>query len=541
MRNGESITQAITRIRGGIIDGIPVQGIIDVSKRQAGALASTGINAVQNNARLATFQENQDVIKGAQQVSTLDNKTSDVCIAYSGKAWKIDTLEPIDLGDGILPFNGGPPRHFNCRSTLVPVLKSFEEMGIPLDEIPPGTRASMDGQVPGDTTFNKFLSGKSKAFQDTLLGPARAKLWRGNKITLTQLVDMRGNPLTITQLEAKVAPPKKKVVPPKKKAEQQLFPGKTDAEEQMLLNSFTDKTSPLMKKTIQNTEPLEAYVNTPAGAKAIGRARSDGAWYQPWDKKIVNLEGNTGAVAPALRAVDRHEFGHHIDSARSREFFTKRGIKPPISRDGPQFNVSAGLDDALNKTKKKIAPTARAKRNLSTIRIEHQDAAAKHMLAQGSNAKELRKYYAPKLKKFGIDYNEYTRMVKRAYVADTAEQLQNALETTLSELLASFEVGSPSQVIAPWSSALKLRKGGTMPAMISDYLGAVTKNKVRGNWGHTTAYYNRGKFWKHKEAFANSVAMLGDPEFAGLWKTILKNWNADDFLLAVEDALKGLL
>lgn len=203
MRNGESVTQGITRVVGGTVDGVQVPGIMATSKRRAGALVSSSMNAVTNNARLATFQENSDVVKGTQQLSTLDNRTSDVCIAYSGQAWDITTMAPIP--PATLPFNGGPPRHFNCRSTLVPVLKSLADLGFDSTaEFPTGTRASMDGQVPGDQTFKGFLEGKSETFQDQLLGPARARLWRAGKITLTDLVDMRSNPLTLDQLAEKV-------------------------------------------------------------------------------------------------------------------------------------------------------------------------------------------------------------------------------------------------------------------------------------------------------------------------------------------------
>jgi len=204
MRNGEGVAQGIRRLTGGVIDGVTVPGIMKTTRAKAGALASTSMNAFTNQARIATFQQNTDVVKGTQQLSTLDNLTSDICVAYSGQAWNVETFKPIP--PSTLPFNGGPPRHFNCRSTLVPVLKSFQELGLTDKEsagFPVGTRASMDGQVPGDTTFAGFLSGKSKKFQDKLLGPARAKLWRNNDITLTQLVDMRGNPMTVAQLEIK--------------------------------------------------------------------------------------------------------------------------------------------------------------------------------------------------------------------------------------------------------------------------------------------------------------------------------------------------
>ena len=199
MSNGESLTQATVRIVGGTVDGVTVPGIMKTTKRKANALAATAMNSVSNEAALKTFQENNDVIKAVTQVSTLDNKASDICIAYSGQTWNVESLRPIPPSK--LPFNSGPPRHFNCRSRLRPVTKSFKELGIDAKEIPPGARASMDGQVPADITFDEFLIKKSDTFQNKLLGTKRAQLWRNNQITLTQLVDFCGFPLTLEQLE----------------------------------------------------------------------------------------------------------------------------------------------------------------------------------------------------------------------------------------------------------------------------------------------------------------------------------------------------
>jgi hypothetical protein len=199
MQNGESMTQAITRVTGGTIDGVTVPGIMKTTKKKAGALVSTAMSAVTNEAALASYKANSDVIKAVTQLSTLDNRTSDVCIAYSGQTWDLNTLRPIP--PSTLPFNSGPPRHFNCRSRLRPVTKSFKELGLDKEEIPKTTRASMDGQVPADITFSDWLKTKPTSFADDLLGPKRAQLWRDDKITLTQLVDMRGNPMTLSQIE----------------------------------------------------------------------------------------------------------------------------------------------------------------------------------------------------------------------------------------------------------------------------------------------------------------------------------------------------
>ncbi len=201
MENGESASQTATRLIGGTVAGVRVPGLIRSTRAQASAVASTAMTAVNTNARLATFQKNSDIISAIRQLSTFDNRTSDICIAYSGAMWDVETLQPLPPTN--LPFNGGPPRHFNCRSTVVPVVKSFEELGVEAlrGRIPPGTRASMDGQVPADLKFDQWLRTRSPSFQDRLLGPARANLWRNGDITLTQLVDFHGNPLTLDQLE----------------------------------------------------------------------------------------------------------------------------------------------------------------------------------------------------------------------------------------------------------------------------------------------------------------------------------------------------
>lgn len=201
LENGESTQQAVTRIVGGTVDGVAVAGIMKTARHKAEAIVRTAINEIVNQVRLNTFQDMGDIIKAIQQISTLDGRTSTICIAYSGLVWDVEDLSPIGHN---LPYNTGPPRHFNCRSSIVPVLRSFEELGIKGTEVPIATRASMDGEVPGDITFDQWLKGKSNTFQNNILGVGRARLWRRGEIGLTQLVDMRGNPMSLDQLEALV-------------------------------------------------------------------------------------------------------------------------------------------------------------------------------------------------------------------------------------------------------------------------------------------------------------------------------------------------
>jgi SPP1 gp7 family putative phage head morphogenesis protein len=166
------------------------------TRRDGMAIVRTGVQTISNEARQATFKENPDLVEGVQWVSTLDGRTSDICIARSGLVWTLPDYKP--KGHNI-PWNP-PPAHWNCRSTTIPVLPSLEEMGVDPSTIPAQTRASIDGQVAGDLTFADFLKGKPPEFVDEMLGKGRAQLWRDGKITLQQLLDQRGNPLTLQQL-----------------------------------------------------------------------------------------------------------------------------------------------------------------------------------------------------------------------------------------------------------------------------------------------------------------------------------------------------
>jgi len=92
----------------------------------------------------------------------------------------------------------------NCRSTSVPVLKSFRELGFDIDEVPVSTRAGMDGQVAADTTFEGWLSRRDVAEQNDKLGVGRAQLWRDGKIKFRDLVDGNGRELTLAELRARL-------------------------------------------------------------------------------------------------------------------------------------------------------------------------------------------------------------------------------------------------------------------------------------------------------------------------------------------------
>lgn len=177
-----------------------VTEVVGVSKRNARSLVHTSIQSVANATRLETFKANDDVVKGVRQLSTLDSHTTEICIAYAGKEWD---LEGNPIRGTKLPFNGGPPRHWNCRSVLTPITKTFRELGIDIDEPLRGVRASAEG--PTRMTMKQWIDSRTVEQLDEQLGKGRARLYRNGTITLNQLLDLKGNPLTLTQLKARYA------------------------------------------------------------------------------------------------------------------------------------------------------------------------------------------------------------------------------------------------------------------------------------------------------------------------------------------------
>jgi SPP1 gp7 family putative phage head morphogenesis protein len=230
MMRGESVEQLVSRVRGTRAAHY-TDGIMLVRKHHAVALVRTSVLTVANEAKLETFRKNQALIKGVQWLATLDARTTPICRALDGKQWAFPELTPIGH-DKVFP---GAIAHWNCRSTQISVLRSWQELsgpksklkdkegkpadigdtiaeklrekGMPEEQIQKvkvNTRASMDGQVSAGLDFEDWLQGKTPVFQDELLGPARAKIWRDGKATISQMTDQNNRPLSLAELRAMV-------------------------------------------------------------------------------------------------------------------------------------------------------------------------------------------------------------------------------------------------------------------------------------------------------------------------------------------------
>lgn len=196
---GETLPQIVRRVIGGKRHGRYIGGIMDIQRRNANALVRTAVNAISARAKDRVYRANADVIAYIEQISTLDNRTTLVCRAYDGKRWDVVTKKPVP--PTTLPYRGGVPRHFSCRSVEAPGTKSWEELGIEgPKEWNAGQRASMSGPVPATWSMDDWLNQYNDTTQNKILGKARASLWRRNEISLAGMLDQTGRPLTLAQI-----------------------------------------------------------------------------------------------------------------------------------------------------------------------------------------------------------------------------------------------------------------------------------------------------------------------------------------------------
>lgn len=162
-----------------------------MANNQVSALVRTSVNQVANGAAEQVYLANRQVTKRYEWVATLDLRTSAICAALDGRTF--------EYGKG-----PRPPQHFNCRSTIVPVLS-----GKLLQPDPDATRSSMDGQVPAGMSYGEWLSKQPVARQEEALGVGRAKYFQrlseefGPKNAIAKMVRDDGSELTLEQLRSK--------------------------------------------------------------------------------------------------------------------------------------------------------------------------------------------------------------------------------------------------------------------------------------------------------------------------------------------------
>lgn len=319
---GESVGDLISRVRGTALK----PGVMSLTKREATALVRTSVMQVANAVRQETYKKNADVLDGIEWCSTLDARTTPLCQAMDGKRYDME-LNPIDHD---MEYPGGPPAHWQCRSTTVPVLKSWAELLKSkkmsekqikvLENMSPGMRATINGPIPMNMNYNEWLLTQPISLQKEILGPGKWKLWSENKLSVSDLVDNSGRPLTIKELQAKLGI-SREVTTSFKSYNEDLMPawGHVPTEEQInkVKMDYEAIPSELRRHNTYREELNVGVINKGAGVSP--RSEGQTIWLRESDLKPGGYSG-----------VSQHELRHAL-------------ISPGIIDAGGGFNKMADI------------------------------------------------------------------------------------------------------------------------------------------------------------------------------------------------------
>lgn len=197
-------------IRKGIAEGQSVErmaldirrnNIHNISRNQSRGLVITAITSVTTQADHAVYEANKEAFRGYQYVAVLDARTTPVCAHRDGHIYPIGDRKHL------------PPAHFHCRSTTVPVFKSWEDIskleGLAnvrrrnLASLSDKEKARYDGMTPLRESYNDWLQRQPKDVQIRHLGDyKKVELFSSGQLTLDKFTNDEGNSIGIRELRA---------------------------------------------------------------------------------------------------------------------------------------------------------------------------------------------------------------------------------------------------------------------------------------------------------------------------------------------------
>lgn len=162
---GRSVTALVREIRGTRANGYR-DGVLEISRRGAEAMVRTALTHTAAVASKETYAAMG--VEEATFLAVLDSRTTLTCANLNGQSYPLEKF----------PW---PPRHINCRSTAMPVVK-----GMPKIEAP---------------SYSDWLKRQSDEVQSDILGVRKAQLFRTGKLTLDRFTDNAGRVVTLAQLK----------------------------------------------------------------------------------------------------------------------------------------------------------------------------------------------------------------------------------------------------------------------------------------------------------------------------------------------------
>ena len=297
------------------------------------AVVHTAISSARDMADIEAYNAFDDVITGWKSVSVLDSRTSLLCASLDGRKYfkSRGYKKATDIPNR-------PPRHFRCRSRLIPMTDFSTD----------STRAENgddQGQIPSKTKFEGWFGSQSDEFQENYLGKARYALYKEGRMKIKDFVDIKsGEKFTLDQIRAKFLNKPIKIKP-KPKIDTPVIPTPRNKPKTPVISfGYNGKYDKHIKDVRLNTLLVIEKFRQPTTI-VTGKG-----WYRRSERKL-STTANQGTFL--------HEYGHFLDDLLEGDnynYYSKSRLADASHNDA----VRLGL----------IEPNGRAKRAKRTAVLE---------------------------------------------------------------------------------------------------------------------------------------------------------------------------
>lgn len=173
--------------------------IFNITRNQAKGLIVTATTSVHSQIDQEVYKANEKLLKGWQYVAVLDSRTTALCAFRDGTIYPVNDVEHL------------PPAHFHCRSTTIPIVKTWDDLRSAdsiaqirkrnLANLSPKQIAYYDGQSPMKESYSEWLSRQPTDIQFIHLGSlAKVKAFQTKQITVDKFVNPYGTSIGIQEL-----------------------------------------------------------------------------------------------------------------------------------------------------------------------------------------------------------------------------------------------------------------------------------------------------------------------------------------------------
>ena len=191
-----------SKINLGLAEGVSqkqiLASVMDTTKlteSQVKSLVRTSITRTEALAVDKVMEQNKDIVYGYRYTAVLDARTSTTCSSLDGQVFPLDDVRYR------------PPLHWNCRSTLVPVLKSKEEIAkvesnrIKKRKLADIAASKLTGESPKTENYSTWLIRQPMNIMRQHLGSEEAvALFQSGTLKVGEFFTAKGKGISIAAL-----------------------------------------------------------------------------------------------------------------------------------------------------------------------------------------------------------------------------------------------------------------------------------------------------------------------------------------------------